>query len=333
MLTPQDILDKKFEKATFGGYDMALVDDFLEQITKDYTTLYKESAILKSKLKVLVEKVEENRSTEDSMRMALLTAQKMGAEIVDESKAKADSILAEVGERAQVQSAGLKQQLAQEEARLREAERQTAIFSSRVLELIAEEKRFIEQLKDLAVAAPAAEAAPAPAVEATVAVPAVASVVTAVPITPVQESAAEQTQPSAGAYIAQEVSRMTAEPAGDDMTDSPFVEDVTAAGAMPKDPFDEEPSSAADVEFLKMFDQDQAEAPPSPAQGTPIQPRDVRAEEKFDIAQSISSALGDTEVIRVDTDVFYDDESSPTTKRPKFDFDDLQFGTNYDDEE
>ena len=88
MLTPQDITEKKFEKALMGGYEMALVDDFLERLHEDYTALYKDNAVLKSKLKVLVKKVEEYRSTEDSMRMALLTAQKMGNEIVEEAKGK-----------------------------------------------------------------------------------------------------------------------------------------------------------------------------------------------------------------------------------------------------
>ena len=74
MLTPQNIQEQEFNKAVFGGYDMGAVDDFLETVSADYTALYKENAVLKGKLKVLVDKVEEYRSTEDSMRMALLTA-------------------------------------------------------------------------------------------------------------------------------------------------------------------------------------------------------------------------------------------------------------------
>ena len=61
MLTPQDIQDKVFAKAVFGGYDMTTVDDFLEDVMAVYAALYKESAVLKSKIKVLVEKVEEYR--------------------------------------------------------------------------------------------------------------------------------------------------------------------------------------------------------------------------------------------------------------------------------
>ena len=76
MLTPQEVSEHAFAKAGFGGYNMAMVDEFLDQLTEDYTTLYKENAVLKSKMKVLVEKVEEYRSTEEAMRKTLLTAQK-----------------------------------------------------------------------------------------------------------------------------------------------------------------------------------------------------------------------------------------------------------------
>ena len=77
MLTPQEVSTHSFAKASFGGYNMAMVDEFLDELTDDYTALYKENAALKAKLKVLVEKVEEYRATEDSMRATLLTAQKM----------------------------------------------------------------------------------------------------------------------------------------------------------------------------------------------------------------------------------------------------------------
>ena len=52
MLTPQEISERELVKAVFGGYDVAVVDDFLEAITADYSALYKENAILKSKINV-----------------------------------------------------------------------------------------------------------------------------------------------------------------------------------------------------------------------------------------------------------------------------------------
>ena len=60
----------------FGGYDMGCVDDFLEPLSEDYISLFKENAVLKSKMKILVEKLEEYRAQEETMKKALFTAQK-----------------------------------------------------------------------------------------------------------------------------------------------------------------------------------------------------------------------------------------------------------------
>ena len=96
MLTPQEVASRAFPKAVMGGYNMASVDEFLDELSDDYSALYKENAALKSKLKVLVEKVEDYRATEDSMRATLLTAQKMADSIVHEAEAKRDEILAQL---------------------------------------------------------------------------------------------------------------------------------------------------------------------------------------------------------------------------------------------
>ena len=76
MLTPQQIQEISFEKAIFGGYDMASVDEILEPLTEDYLTLYKENSVLKSKMRILVEKLEEYRKQEATMQSAILAAQK-----------------------------------------------------------------------------------------------------------------------------------------------------------------------------------------------------------------------------------------------------------------
>ena len=94
MITAQDIREKTFEKSTFGGYAMGEVDDFLDELADDLAAAQKESAVLKGKMKVLVEKIEEYRTNEEAMKMALLSAQKMAREIETDSQSKADEIIA-----------------------------------------------------------------------------------------------------------------------------------------------------------------------------------------------------------------------------------------------
>ena len=100
MITERDIREKTFGKATFGGYDMSEVDEFLEELAASAAGTQKEFATLRGKMKVLVDKIEEYRSTEDAMRQALISAQKVAQEVENEARAKAEAVLAEAQEKA-----------------------------------------------------------------------------------------------------------------------------------------------------------------------------------------------------------------------------------------
>ena len=135
MLTPQDIKDRKLVKAVFGGYDMQTVEDFLEEINKDYQSLYKENQTLKGKLKVLVDKIDEYRSVDDSMRKALYTAQNMANEIVAKAKAEKDELLANAKVKASEYIAELKEKIRTEEEALESARTNSREFLLKMEEL------------------------------------------------------------------------------------------------------------------------------------------------------------------------------------------------------
>lgn len=163
MLTPQEVSTHAFSKAVMGGYNMAMVDEFLDELTDDYTNLYKENAALKAKLKVLVEKVEDYRATEDSMRATLLTAQKMADSIVREAEQKRDQMLAQAEADAQAKIGRLRQETEEAQARLRQGQQELSQFIASVREVCSQELRYLEQLPQLPVDVPAA----APAAEET----------------------------------------------------------------------------------------------------------------------------------------------------------------------
>lgn len=93
MFTPQQIEQISFSKATFGGYDMHAVDEFLEPLTEDYITLYKENGLLKSRMRILVSKLEEYRANEASMKEALVEAQKNCDTMIKETEVKCAEML------------------------------------------------------------------------------------------------------------------------------------------------------------------------------------------------------------------------------------------------
>ena len=125
MFTPQEIQEKTFVKAVFGGYDMQTVDEFLEPLTEDYITLSKENAVLKSKMKILVEKLEEYRSQEQSMRKAILSAQRTADAMVAEAEKKCARLMNEAQTTVQTKSVDVDAIVAQEEERINNA-KQTA---------------------------------------------------------------------------------------------------------------------------------------------------------------------------------------------------------------
>lgn len=159
MLTPQEITGKEFGKAVFGGYDMAPVDNFMEAVAKDYADLYKENAVLKNKMKVLVEKIEEYRATEDAMRMALLTAQKMAKEITDEAEKKSRSMVEDAERAAREKIESYRKEVADEQAKVEAVKSETALFVAKVKELLGGQASFLEKLDE--VVGPVQEAAEA----------------------------------------------------------------------------------------------------------------------------------------------------------------------------
>lgn len=149
MMTPQEVASHSFAKATLGGYNLAQVDEFLDALTEDFTTLYNENAILKNKLKVLSETVEEYRATEATMRKTLLAAQKMADDLVEDAKKKQAELVDEAEQSVHERVAELEKAVATEEYRLKKAQESTAAYVRKLAQFHDEEMAFLSNLGDL----------------------------------------------------------------------------------------------------------------------------------------------------------------------------------------
>ncbi|MCI9578474.1 MAG: DivIVA domain-containing protein [Oscillibacter sp.] len=145
MLTPQEVSARSFTKTMMGGYNMTMVDEFLDELTDDYTSLYKENASLKAKMKVLVEKVEEYRATEDSMRATLLTAQRMADSLVKEAEEKRDGILKQAEAAAREKLDGYRREAEQYHKRLQQGQEEIRRFVAESRALCEKELQFLEE--------------------------------------------------------------------------------------------------------------------------------------------------------------------------------------------
>ena len=126
MITPQQIEQISFGRATFGGYDMQAVDEFLEPLTEDYITLYKENALLKSKISSLVKKMDEYRANEASMKDAIVNAQKTCDMMVKEAEAKCAQMLREANVAAAENQRSNDAIIAAENQRVEDAKKEAA---------------------------------------------------------------------------------------------------------------------------------------------------------------------------------------------------------------
>lgn len=128
MITAQDIREKTFEKSRIGGYDMASVDDFLEELADDVTAYQKENAVLKSKMKVLVDKIEEYRANEEALNMAVLSAQKLAVQIENDARTRSAAMIEEAEQQVKARVGGIEAETEKQEKRLADAKAATEKF-------------------------------------------------------------------------------------------------------------------------------------------------------------------------------------------------------------
>ena len=149
MMTPQEVASHACAKATFGGYNMAMVDEFLDALTEDYTALYNDNAILKSKLKVLSDNIEEYRATDNAMRKTLLAAQQLAETMVSEAEQKKNSLVHDAEAAAANRIEELRAEIAAEEFRLKAAQEATAAYVKKLKEMHDSEIALLNGLSQL----------------------------------------------------------------------------------------------------------------------------------------------------------------------------------------
>lgn len=162
MYTPQEVREESmhFDRAIFGGYNMKSVDDFLTPLVEDYSALYKENAVLKSKMKVLVEKLEEFHEREDSMNKAILAAQKTADEMIMDTERKCARMLADTEETMRIRSQELKKEMAVEAERVNRAKKTAAAFILHVEEQMHKAVEQLESVRQMSITPKAAPQKP-----------------------------------------------------------------------------------------------------------------------------------------------------------------------------
>ncbi len=149
MLTPSDVAERTFNTKRFNGYSNEEVDLFMDRLTEDYTNLYKENAILKSKIKVLVDKISEYRATEEDMRVLQLRAREQADEKIASAERERLARLAAVEDEVADRRAELRKEIADAEAQLEAAKLSTQNFVKGMRALVQQQVDFLEKLPEI----------------------------------------------------------------------------------------------------------------------------------------------------------------------------------------
>ena len=173
MISAQDIREKAFGKSRKDGYDMESVDDFLEEVADSITAYQKENAVLKSKMKVLVDKIEEYRANEGALNQAILSAQKLAVQIENDARSRSAAMLEEAENKVHDILGGITDQTALEEKKLAEAKAATEKFFDGVRAMCSAQLKNLDNIaqatlpREVPEAPKAVPAAPAPVEEET----------------------------------------------------------------------------------------------------------------------------------------------------------------------
>ena len=103
MITPLDIENKRFAKQMMNGYSVEEVDDFLDELTVDYSKNYKELTELRNKVEELNNSLVQYKAIESTLQNTLVMAQTTAEEVKNVAKQKADQIVEEAKASAQKQ--------------------------------------------------------------------------------------------------------------------------------------------------------------------------------------------------------------------------------------
>jgi cell division initiation protein len=93
-LTPLDIHNKEFSKG-FRGYDEDEVNEFLDQVIKDYEMVIREKKDLEERLNEMTERIGHFTSIEDTLNKSILIAQEAAEEVKRNAHKEAKLIIKE----------------------------------------------------------------------------------------------------------------------------------------------------------------------------------------------------------------------------------------------
>lgn len=146
MITPLDIENKRFSKQMMNGYSVVEVDDFLDEVTADFTKNYKELTELREKVQELNTSLEQYKNIESTLQNTLVMAQTTAEEVKNVAKQKADQILEDARANVQKQVVDLNDEVLLKQKELEDIKRQFDVYKVKMESLLMSQLDLLKEI-------------------------------------------------------------------------------------------------------------------------------------------------------------------------------------------
>lgn len=146
-LTPLDIVNKEFKHRTFRGYDEDEVNEFLDEVVRDFEALIKENDRLRENATGMTERLDQYRKLESTLQNTLVVAQSTAEELKVAARREAELVMREAEEKAADIIRRAEERVRQLEQELIQMKRETDQYRARVKSLLASLMSLVDELE------------------------------------------------------------------------------------------------------------------------------------------------------------------------------------------
>lgn len=146
MITPLDIENKRFSKKTLNGYDPEEVDEFLDELTKDYANIYKKVTENEKEVEDMKSKLDHYTQIESTLQNTLLMAQQAADESRNAAQKHSEQIIKEAENHAQHITQNIDIQISEKRKELDDIKKQFDVYKAKMESLLISQLELLKEI-------------------------------------------------------------------------------------------------------------------------------------------------------------------------------------------
>ena len=129
-----------------NGYSVEEVDEFLDDLTADYSKNYKEATELRSKIEELTKSLEHYKTIEETLQSTLLMAQSTAEDVKSVAQQQADQIIKEAKGLAQKKASDMDNEIVAKRKELEDVKKQFDIYKAKMESLLISQLELLKEI-------------------------------------------------------------------------------------------------------------------------------------------------------------------------------------------